>query len=87
LGYEANDTELGYRLKQAFWKKGYATEGSRSLIIKGFTQLGVQRVASTALAANIASTRVMEKAGLKFQKRFLYQPMNQDAVLYALNQD
>lgn len=36
--------ELGYRLRRAAWGKGYATEGSRALIRKGFTELGVERV-------------------------------------------
>jgi len=45
------------------WGKGYATEGSRALIRKGFTELGVQRVVAEAMAVNVASRRVMEKAG------------------------
>jgi len=38
------DVELGYRLRKSAWGKGYATEGSRALIDKGFTEFGVQRV-------------------------------------------
>jgi RimJ/RimL family protein N-acetyltransferase len=37
------EVELGYRLKKSAWGRGYATEGSRALIRKGFTELGVQR--------------------------------------------
>lgn len=39
-----NEAELGYRLRKSAWGNGYATEGSRALIRKGFTKLGVQRV-------------------------------------------
>jgi len=40
--------DLGYRLRRAAWNLGYATEGSRALIHKGFTDLGVQRVYARA---------------------------------------
>ena len=42
-GRGPGEFELGYRLKRSAWGKGYATEGSRALIRKGFTELGVQR--------------------------------------------
>ncbi len=58
------EVELGYRLRKSAWGSGYATEGSRALIRKGFTELGVQRVVAEAMAVNLASRRVMEKAGL-----------------------
>ena len=53
--------------------KGYATEGSRALIRKGFAEYGVQRVVAEAMAVNQASRRVMEKAGLKLVRTF-HQP-------------
>ena len=62
--------ELGYRLRKSAWGKGYATEGSRALIRKGFTEHGVQRVVAGAMAVNLASRRVMEKAGLKLVRTF-----------------
>ncbi|MCW3820208.1 GNAT family N-acetyltransferase [Micromonospora sp. DR5-3] len=62
--------ELGYRLNKAAWGKGYATEGSRALIEKGFTDLGVQRVTANTMAVNAGSRRVMEKAGLSFLRTF-----------------
>ncbi|MEV2226327.1 GNAT family N-acetyltransferase [Nocardia vinacea] len=43
---------------------GYATEVARVLIQKGFTKLGVRQVWAQTMAVNIASRRVMEKAGL-----------------------
>jgi RimJ/RimL family protein N-acetyltransferase len=63
-GSAPGQVELGYRMRKSAWGKGYATEGSRALIRKGFTESGVQRVTAEAMAANTASRRVMEKAGL-----------------------
>ncbi|MEU3600247.1 GNAT family N-acetyltransferase [Streptomyces sp. NPDC006798] len=62
--------ELGYRLNKTAWGRGYATEGSRALIDKGFTELGVERVVADTMAVNTRSRRVMEKAGLSFLRNF-----------------
>ncbi|MDT0450941.1 GNAT family N-acetyltransferase [Streptomyces hesseae] len=62
--------ELGYRLCRAAWGRGYATEGSKALIHKGFTELGVERVTANTMAVNTRSRRVMEKAGLSFLRNF-----------------
>jgi RimJ/RimL family protein N-acetyltransferase len=64
------DIELGYRLRRSAWGKGYATEGSRALIRKGFTELGVERVVAETMTVNAASRRVMEKAGLTLVRTF-----------------
>ena len=55
------EPELGYRLHSFAWNQGFATEGSRALIDRGFAELGVERVTAGAMAVNIASRRVMEK--------------------------
>ena len=68
-----DEVELGYRLRRSAWGKGYATEGSRALIDKGFAELGVRRVVASTMVVNVASRRVMEKAGLRFVRTF-HQP-------------
>ena len=84
------EVELGYRLRTPAWGRGYATEGSRALIDKGFAELGVERVFATTMTVNVASRRVMEKAGLKLVRTF-HQPWSdyiegqeQGDVEYAL---
>ena len=72
-GAPPDEVELGYRLRRSAWGKGYATEGSRALIQKGFAELGVRRVVASTIVVNVASHRVMEKAGLKFVRTF-HQP-------------
>ncbi|MEU2723725.1 GNAT family N-acetyltransferase [Streptomyces smyrnaeus] len=62
--------ELGYRLGRSAWGRGHATEGSRALIDKGFTQLAVERVTANTMAVNQASRRVMDKCGLSFVRNF-----------------
>ena len=64
------DIELGYRLHRAAWGRGYATEGSRALVARGFTELGVRRVFAHTMTVNAASRRVLEKSGLSYVRTF-----------------
>jgi RimJ/RimL family protein N-acetyltransferase len=63
-GAPPDEPELGYRLRRSAWGRGYATEGSLALIDRAFVELGAARVTASALAANHASRRVLEKSGL-----------------------
>ena len=73
--------------------KGYATEGSQALVRIGFTELGARRVVAETMAVNLASRRVLEKAGLNFVRIFHQSwPYQVDGrefgdVEYALSKD
>ncbi len=60
-----DEPELGYRLRRPVWGRGYATEGSKALVEKGFRELGSTRVWAQTMVVNSASRRVMEKSGLR----------------------
>lgn len=82
---EPGTMELGYRLRRKFWRQGLATEGARSLLGRAFGVYGLERVVATALEANAASRRVMEKLGLCFERAFQYPEFpGEPAVLYAV---
>ena len=66
-----HDLEVGYRLRRACWGKGYATEGSRALLARAFEELGQTRVVAEALRANHASTNVMKKLGMVFEREVI----------------
>jgi RimJ/RimL family protein N-acetyltransferase len=65
-----DDVELGYRLRRSAWRRGLATEGSRALVGKAFTDLGAERVFAETMTVNAASRRVMEKVGLRYVRTF-----------------
>ena len=79
-GSSPHEVELGYRLRQSAWGMGYGTEGAQALIRKGFAELGVQRVFATTYQDNLASRRVMEKAGLRLVRTFRMTPEELAAV-------
>ena len=62
----AGDHSFGYALHRAYWGRGYATEALRAMLEIGFTKLGARTIFGECDAANPASARVMEKAGLRF---------------------
>lgn len=59
-----DEAELGYRLRRSVWGQGYATEGSRALLWKGFAELGLRRAVANTMTVNRASRWVMEKLGM-----------------------
>jgi RimJ/RimL family protein N-acetyltransferase len=69
-GRDPDEAELGYRLRRSAWGKGYATEGSRALVHRAFAELGLRRVYAETMAVNLASRRVLEKAGLRHLRTF-----------------
>lgn len=60
-----DEVELGYRLRQAAWGRGYATEGARALLGKAFTELGVRMVWARTMSVNNGSRNIMEKLAMR----------------------
>jgi RimJ/RimL family protein N-acetyltransferase len=56
--------EIGWRLAQAGWGKGYATEGARAALTHGFDVLKLKQIVSFTVPANLRSRAVMEKIGM-----------------------
>lgn len=58
--------EIGWRLAQAHWGKGLATEGARAVIQHAFESLKLREIVAITVPANIRSRRVMEKIGMRY---------------------
>ena len=56
--------DAGYLVASTEWGKGYATEALMAVIDAGLALPEVQRVAAVCDVENLASARVMEKAGM-----------------------
>jgi RimJ/RimL family protein N-acetyltransferase len=84
-GFREGELELGYRLRRAAWGKGVATEASRAVLDQAFTAPGPVHVVALALVGNVASTRVMEKVGMKQVRQVTLPGYDQPGVVYALD--
>lgn len=70
IGRSDGLADLGYRLRRSVWGGGLATEGSRALIDKGFTEHGIDRIVAETMTVNLASRRVLEKCGLTLVRTY-----------------
>lgn len=59
--------EMGYYLAEDFWGKGIATEAVREAVSYVFLHTDIVRVYAEPFARNLASCRVLEKAGFTFE--------------------
>ena len=59
------EVEVGYRLLPDAWGQGFATEGACELVRYGFDDVGLARIIGITHKDNVASQRVLLKAGLK----------------------
>ncbi len=56
--------EFYYKLFPDFWGNGYATETAKRIIRFGFEELKLHRIEAGVATKNVASIRVLEKAGM-----------------------
>jgi len=61
---EPGKIEVGYSMDKIYWGKGIATEMVNALVDYAFTYKGTKEVVGITTLDNIASQRVLEKAGL-----------------------
>lgn len=59
--------EIGYLLDPAYWGHGFATEAARLLLEFGFTRLQLHRMEADTEPDNVASRRVLEKIGMRYE--------------------
>jgi [ribosomal protein S5]-alanine N-acetyltransferase len=68
----SSHVEVGYRLPQSSWGKGYATEATRAVLDYGFNVVGLNEITAVTHADNAASQQVLTKVGLKRDGTFNY---------------
>jgi ribosomal-protein-alanine N-acetyltransferase len=63
--------DIGYRLNEKFWGKGYASEASFAWLDYGFNVMKIKVMEAAAHTDNIASNRILQKIGLKMTEKYL----------------
>jgi RimJ/RimL family protein N-acetyltransferase len=84
--------ELGWALRPEETGQGYATEAVEAALRICFEDLGLRRVTASCFAANTASSRLMERVGMRREARTLKDALHpsgewMDGCGYALLAD
>ena len=86
-----DEGEIGYWIGRPFWGRGYGTAALQVFLPYCFGHLGLQRVQARHLKRNLASGRVIEKAGMRRERAFrehnAKSGSEEDMVMYGLLRD
>ena len=88
---EGHKVGIGYGMVRSHQGHGYMTEATRAIIDWAFQQPGIYRVYATTDVENVASQRVLEKAGMQREgllQRYIVHPnisdVPRDSYIYAI---
>ncbi|MCC8425546.1 GNAT family N-acetyltransferase [Mucilaginibacter sp. UR6-11] len=57
--------EVGYSMEKKYWGRGIGTEMALAMITHGFADINITEIVACTTFENVASQRVLQKAGLK----------------------
>jgi RimJ/RimL family protein N-acetyltransferase len=63
-----DEVEIGWWFSPWVWGRGLATEGATALRDEAFGRLALDRLVSRCRPANVASLRIMERIGMRFDR-------------------
>lgn len=68
------DADVGYAFLPEFRGKGYAFEAASAVLEYGNREFGLKRILAITSIDNAGSIRVLEKAGMKFEREMEFRP-------------
>ncbi len=74
--------EIGYCISREYWGQGIMTEALRTVMHYLFYEIGYQRIKARHDTLNIASGRVMQKAGMHLEKTINQANRRRDGSFY-----
>jgi len=80
---DSSSFEVGYWFSMQLWGQGFATESLKQILEFGFQNLRATRIFGTYFTDNLGSLKVMNKAGMVFEKE-LPPKKNQDGIYKRL---
>ncbi|HEX8331906.1 MAG TPA: GNAT family protein [Segetibacter sp.] len=82
------NAELGYWLAEQYWGNGIVSKAIIKMIDYGFSTFDIYRIYARPFGTNIASQKVLEKAGFKlearYEKTFFKNGEFHDELVYAV---
>lgn len=85
------EIEIFYGVTRRLWNRGIATEAAEAMLEYGFSGIGLKRIVGVVYPENRASKRVLEKAGMKYDRMVTGLPPEheeyQGVLSYSLTAD
>ena len=82
------NAELGYWLSEPYWGLGIMTRTIKEIVERAFDTFDIDRIYATPFETNIASHRILEKAGFtleaRLQKVVIKNNERLDELIYAI---
>jgi ribosomal-protein-alanine N-acetyltransferase len=79
-----NIDEIGYRLREKYWKKGFGTELTVGILKYGFEQMKMNEITADVDTRNLNSIKILEKF-MKVKKEFFNRADNCIDRRYEVN--
>lgn len=68
---KTNFYDIGYRLDEKFWGKGYASEATFAWLKYAFETMKIKTMEAAAHSDNAASNRILQKIGMQMTEQYL----------------
>lgn len=81
----SKEIQIGYLLLKSYWGRGLGTEAATATLRFGFEVAKIEKIVAVAKPENIASRRVMEKVGMRYEKDAYYY--ENDVVYYSISRE
>jgi RimJ/RimL family protein N-acetyltransferase len=78
-----DDVDIGFAFLPAFRAQGYARESARAVLAHARAAFGLERVVAITLPGNLASIRLLEAIGLKFERMVTLPGAGGENMLFA----
>lgn len=79
------EIEIGYRLARGWWGRGCATEAVIAVRDYAFNALGLSRLVALIDPVNVASIRVAEKAGMRYETDVMLEGYDHPDRVYVVH--
>ncbi|MBE2225813.1 MAG: GNAT family N-acetyltransferase [Ignavibacteria bacterium] len=78
------DTDIGFALLPEYENMGYAFESTAAVVIFAKEKLKLSKLAAITVPYNTASIKLLEKLGMKFDKKINMPGDPEDLLLYSM---
>lgn len=86
LKNDENEDEIGYRLREKYWRRGYGTEVTFGLLSYGFNQMKMDKITADVDTRNLNSVKILEKF-MTAKKEFFNEADNCIDRRYEVNKN